>query len=203
MAAILFLAIFPLRADDFSTVPRFAPMHFVSKIDAQTPLELTFQNESGESVELGHLLNNKPVILNLVYFNCPRMCTDVLNGLVSAMRRMRLELGKDYSVITLSIDDREKPDLAKAKKRLYVDHYGRPGAESGWSFLTGKAEDIQSLAEAVGFNYHYYPDIDQYDHALGIVVLTPKGKIAQYFYGVRYDPGKLSAALVKASKGSN
>jgi protein SCO1/2 len=189
-----------VRADDFVGAPKRTPMRFTPKPDAQIPMNLNFRNEGGDSVELGKLFQQKPVILNLVYFNCPQMCTEVLNGLVAAMRKIPLQLGKDYNVITLSIDEREKPPVAKAKKALYVDRYHRQGTAAGWSFLTGQADSIQSLADAVGFHYHYYPDIDQFDHALGIVVLTPEGKVAQYFYGIRYDPKKLRSALIAASK---
>jgi len=189
-----------LRADQFTNGSERIPMRFIPKLGAQIPMNLTFSDENDGSVELGKLFQKKPVILNLVYFNCPMMCTEVMNGLVRAMQKMSLELGKDYDVITISIDDREKPPLAKAKKRVYAERYHRPGIEHGWSFLTGEAKAIQSLADAVGFQYHYYPDIDQFDHALGVIVLTPSGKVAQYFKGVRYNPGELSSALVRASR---
>jgi protein SCO1/2 len=188
-----------IRADDFTGGSKRTPMRFVLKPDAPIPTPLQFLNEDGTPVALGNLFQKKPVILNLVYFDCPMMCTEVLNGLVRAMKKMPLELGKDYDVITLSIDSREKPPLAKAKKKLYADRYHRSGTESGWSFLTGEAVAIQSLADAVGFQYHYYPDIDQFDHALGIIVLTPEGNVSQYFTGVRYDPHELRSALVKAA----
>ncbi len=188
------------RADNFSGAPKRVPMVFSPKPNAQIPLNLNFRNEEGNSVELGTLFHQKPVILNLVYFNCPMMCTEVLNGLVAAMRKMPLQLGKDYRVITLSIDEREKPPLAKAKKKLYVDRYHRAGAESGWSFLTGESKAIKSLADAVGFQYHYYPDIDQFDHPLGIIVLTSEGKVSRYLTGVRYDSSELRSALAEAAK---
>jgi protein SCO1 len=187
-------------ADDFADGAKRVPMHFTPRLDAQIPLNLQFRNDDGALVELGTLVQQKPVILNMVYFDCPMMCTEVLNGLAQAMRKMRLQLGKDYNVITLSIDDREKPSLAKTKKKMYSDRYHRPGTEPAWSFLTGDAAAIKSLADAVGFEYKYYPDIDQFDHPLGIMVLTPEGKVARYLYGVQYKPDELSSALVDASK---
>jgi len=189
-----------VRADDFAGTTQRIPMRFTPKLSASVPMNLVFQNEEGHPVELGKLFQQKPVILNLVYFNCPMMCTEVLNGLVQSMKKMTLQLGRDYNVITLSIDVREKPPLAKTKKKLYSDRYQRAGTDSGWSFLTGEAAAIQSLADAVGFQYRYYADIDQYDHALGIMILTPEGQVSRYFYGDRYDPKELRSALMEASR---
>lgn len=189
-----------IRADDFTGAPQRTPMRFTPRLGAVVPFNLVFHNENDDPVELGKLFQQKPVILNLVYFNCPMMCTEVLNGLVQSMRKIPLQLGKDYDVITISIDAREKPSLAKAKKKLYSDLYHRPGTDSGWSFLTGEATAIHTLADAVGFQYHYYADIDQFDHALGIMVLTPEGKVARYFYGVRYNDKELRKALIEASR---
>ena len=197
---ILFLGWIPtLHADDFTSPSKRLPMRFTSRLDTQIPLTLDFVNEDGTPVKLETLFQRKPVILNLVYFNCPMMCTEVLNGLVQTMKKMPLDLGKDYNVITLSIDDREKPPLAKAKRALYLDRYHRADAGPGWSFLTGDKIAIQTLADAVGFRYKYYADIDQYDHALGLVILTPSGKVAGYLKGVRFKPEELRKALIQAA----
>jgi protein SCO1 len=171
------------------------------KLDASIPLSLTFRDEHGSAVELGRYFTGKPVILTLVYYNCPMLCTQVLNGLDRSMKLMTLDLGKDYNVVTVSIDPTERPVLAEAKQALYAGMYGRPGALAGWHFLTGDEPQIRTLANAVGFRYAYDPDSKQYAHASAIMVLTPEGKISRYFYGVTYPERDLRLGLVQASEG--
>ena len=143
---------------------------------------------------------SKPAILALVYFRCPKLCTLVLNGLTEAMQATSMTAGREFEVITVSFDPKDKPDKAAAKKKNYLARYGRDGAAAGWHFLTGEQESIKPLADAVGFHYTYDPVSDQYAHASGIMVLTPQGKIARYLYGISYSPRDVRLALVEASQ---
>jgi protein SCO1/2 len=170
------------------------------RLDQPVPSGLCFQDESGKAVRLGDYFGDKPVILVLAYFRCPRLCTQVLNGLVEGLRGVRdLSIGDEFSVLTVSFDPEETPDLARAKKEAYLASYGRPGAAKGWHFLTGKDPAIKQLAEAVGFRYAYDRRRRQYVHASGIMVLTPQGKIARYFFGIRYSSRDLRFGLIEAS----
>jgi protein SCO1 len=171
------------------------------KLNEQIPLDLSFRDESGKSVILREYFGDKPVILALVYYDCPMLCTEVLNGLLRSLENIRLGVGKEFSVLTVSFNPRETPGLAASKERIYVGLYGRPGGAEGWHFLTGEEASIQRLAKAVGFRYAYDPDSGQYAHATGIVVLTPMGRIARYYYGIEYPSRDLRLGLVEASAG--
>jgi len=171
------------------------------RLGNQVPLDLMFTNEYGEQVPLRKYFGGKPVILNLVYFTCPMLCGEVLNGLTGSMQVMSFDIGREYNVITVSIDPRDTPLLAAKKHAMYVKRYARPGANEGWHFLTGKQDQIAALADAVGFRYKYDTEIQQYAHAAGIMILTPEGKVSQYFYGVEYSPKDIRLALVEASQG--
>jgi protein SCO1/2 len=137
--------------------------------------------------------------LVLAYFRCPRLCSEVLNGLVRSLLDIPLNAGQDFEVVVVSFDARETPEMAAAKKRTYLERYGRPGAETGWHFLTGTTESIARLCKAVGFRFHYDARLDQFAHASGIMVLTPRGMIARYFYDIHYAPRDLRLGLVEAS----
>jgi protein SCO1 len=171
------------------------------KLNQQVPLDIPFRDENGSPVRLGDFFGQKPVILSLVYYECPMLCTTALNGVEQSLKEIRFDLGKEFDVVTVSFDPTEKPPLANAKKAVYVGLYGRPGAAQGWHFLTGDEESIQRLTQAVGFRYNYDPTIKQFIHATGIIVLTPQGKVARYFYGIQYPAGNLRLALVEASQG--
>ncbi|HUA00575.1 MAG TPA: SCO family protein [Candidatus Aquilonibacter sp.] len=171
------------------------------KLNDAIPLDLTFRDEHGKTVELARYFGSKPVILTLVYYSCPMLCTQVLNGLDRSMENIPPTIGKDFNVITVSIDPTERPVLADAKKQLYVGMYGRPGAAAGWHFLTGDQPQIKQLADAVGFRYAYDPDSKQFAHAAAIILLTPEGRISRYFYGVSYPERDLRLGLVDASSG--
>jgi len=171
------------------------------KLNAQIPLDLTFRDEHGKSVTLRQFMDGKPAILELVYYMCPMLCTEVLNGTLNSLKEVPLDLGKDFTVITVSIDPREKPDLADAKQTLYASLYGRPGAAHGWHFLTGDEAQIKQLAEAVGYRYVYDPVTQQFAHAAGIMVLTPEGRISHYLFGIGYRPRDVRLALIEASSG--
>ncbi len=169
------------------------------KLNEQVPLDLAFQDETGRIVQLREYFGQKPVILSLVYYECPMLCTQVLNGLLRSLKDLPLEVGEQFNVVTVSFNRREKPELAAAKKRLYVGLYARPGASQGWHFLTGDEASIRQLAGAVGFRYAYDPQSGQYAHATGIMVLTPGGRMARYFYGIDYPSRDMRLGLVEAS----
>jgi protein SCO1/2 len=171
------------------------------KLNQSIPLNLTFRDENGQTVELAQFFGQKPVILTLVYYNCPMLCTQVLNGVESGLKELPTDIGKQFEVVTVSIDPAESHVLAKVKQEMYVGMYGRPGAAQGWHFLTGDEPQIKQLADAVGFRYAYDPDTKQFAHASAIIVLTPEGKISRYFYGIQYPSRDLRLGLVEASEG--
>lgn len=171
------------------------------KLNQTIPLDLTFRDEDGKTVALGQFFGQKPVILTLVYYNCPMLCTQVLNGVESSLKELSTDIGNQYDVVTISIDPTESHVLAKTKKEMYVGMYGRPGAAEGWHFLTGDEPQIKQLANAVGFRYAYDPDSKQFAHASAIMLLTPEGKISRYFYGIQYPTRDLRLGLVEASEG--
>ena len=168
-------------------------------LNAQIPLELTFKDENGQVVRLGQYFREKPVVLALVYYECPGLCDLILNGLTHAMEQISLNVGSDYQVVTVSFNPKETWQLANAKKANYLEKYQRPGAKAGWHFLTGDQASIKSLADTVGFHYNYDPISKQFAHASGIFVLTPEGRIARYFYGIEYKPRDFRLGLVEAS----
>lgn len=169
-------------------------------LDQQLPLDLQFRDEAGAPVKLGQYFGSKPVILTLVYYTCPMLCTEVQSGLTSALQILRFDVGKEFDVISVSIDPEETPKDAVAKKKQFLSRYHREGAASGWHFLTGQKPEIDALAKAAGFRYNYDPATKQYAHATAVMVVTPSGKIAQYFYGIEYAPKDLRLALVQASQ---
>ena len=168
-------------------------------LDEQVPLDLVFQNETGERVRLGNFFGDRPVILTLVYYDCPMLCTMILNGVAESLNSLSFDIGDQFEVVTISFDPREGAELAAGKKRAYVSKYGRPGAEQGWHFLTGEEYAIKALAEAVGFRYKFDPATGQFVHASAIMVLTPGGKLSRYFYGVEYPSRDLKFALMEAA----
>ena len=170
------------------------------KLDAQLPLDLIFNDESGRQVRLGDYFGKRPVVLSLVYYNCPMLCNQVLNGLTGSMDTLSFDIGKDFEVVTVSFDPRETPDLARQKKDTYLRWYKRPGASDGWHFLTADKHSIEKLTEAVGFRYRYDPATDQFAHASGIMLATSQGKLARYFYGIDYAPRDLKLGLIEASE---
>ncbi len=159
-----------------------------------------FRDESGQEVKLGDYFGSRPMILNLVYYKCPMLCSEVLAGLTSALKPMKLDIGKDFDVLTISFDPRETPQDATASKAEYLKRYGRSGAEKGWHFLTGPQESIDAVTKAAGFQYEYNQQTGQFAHSTAILVLTPEGKIAQYYYGVEFPTKDLRLALVQASQ---
>ena len=169
------------------------------KLNTQVPLNLRFKDEDGRVVTLGDYFGKRPVILTLNYFECPMLCTEVLNGLVSALGVMNFSVGKEFDVVTVSFDPRDTPERARQKKAAYLGRYKRPGSESGWHFLTGSDHEIAALTRAVGFRYAYNAKAGQFAHASGVMVATPEGRLSHYFYGIEYGPRDLRLALVEAS----
>ena len=169
-------------------------------LDEQIPADLSFRDETGKPVHLGDYFGKKPMILNLVYYNCPMLCGEVLSGLEGALRVLKFDVGKEFDVLTVSFDPRETPDMATKKKAEFLKRYGRAGAAEGWHFLTGPQESIDALTKAAGFQYQYDPKTGQFAHATAIMILTPEGKIAQYYYGVEYAPKDLRLGLIQASQ---
>ena len=170
------------------------------KLNAPVPQDLAFKDESGRDVHLRDYFHGKPVVLSLVYFECPMLCSMTLNGLVKSMRPMTFNIGDDFDVLTISFDPKEKPDLASAKKNVYVTDYGRPGAARGWHFLTGSEDSIRRLTDAVGYRYKWDEATKQWAHVSAIAVLTPDGRVSQYLYGIEFSSRDLRLSLVQASQ---
>jgi protein SCO1/2 len=181
--------------------PRLENVGIEQHLDAQVPPDLTFRDETGKTVKLGDYFGRKPLILNLVYYNCTMLCGEALAGLASAMRLVKFDVGNEFDVVTVSFDPRETPEIAAARKKDYVRRYGRANAAAGWHFLTGPADSVNALTKAVGFQYQYDAKTNQYAHATAIMVLTPQGRISRYFYGVDFPPKDLRMGLVEASQG--
>lgn len=175
---------------------------FEQRLGDSVDLSLPFVDARGREVELGELIGERPAILALVYFDCPMLCSMTLDGLVSSLRAVELDVGRDLEVLAVSFDPRETPALASAVGARAIESYRRSGTENGWHFLTGSAESIDRLTEAVGFEYFWDDDKEQFAHAAGIVVLTPEGRISRYLLGIEFPPRDLRLALVESSQGS-
>jgi protein SCO1/2 len=172
------------------------------RLNEQLPLSLAFVDDAGKQVHLADYFGKKPAILALVYYRCPMLCSEELDGLTSALQMVRFVPGKDFNVVVVSIDPSEGPDLAAAKKRSYLKRYGHPETANGWNFLTGPQASIDALTHAVGFNYVKIPGpggVTQYAHASAIEIVTPEGKLAQYYMGVEYSPKDMLLGLNEAS----
>jgi protein SCO1/2 len=170
-------------------------------LNQQIPAELAFTDDLGRPVRLGGYFGKKPLILNLVYYNCPMLCGEVLSGLEHSLRMMKFDVGNEFDVITVSFDPSETPEMAAKKKAEFLKRYKRAGAEQGWHFLVGNKESVDALTQAAGFEYQYDEKTRQFAHVAAIMVLTPAGKIAQYYYGVEYPPKDLRLGLVEAGQG--
>jgi len=171
------------------------------KLSAQVPLDVPFQNAQGETVTLRQYLHggNRPVVLSLVYYNCPMLCPRGLDALSNSLGLMTLDPGKDYQVITVSFDPRDTPQTSAHQKQMQVQKLNRNGAEQAWHFLTGSESSIQQLTQSVGFRYQWDPQSKQFAHATALILLTPQGKVSKYFYGIDYSPTDLRLGLVQAS----
>jgi len=170
------------------------------RLNEQLPLGVAFRDETGKAVRLGDYFGKKPVILNFVYYRCPMLCSELLAGLESTLKVLNFDVGKEFDVVTVSFDPKDTPELATAKKAAILKRYKRAGAEQGWHFLTGPQESISSLTKAAGFEYQYDPKTDQFAHTTAIMVVTPEGKLSQYYYGVEFPPKDLRLGLIQASE---
>src|SRR5258708_16673618 len=172
------------------------------KLDQQLPLDLVFRDENGQPVKLGQYFGNKPVVLSLVYYDCPMLCTQVLNGMVTSFRVLPFQMSKDFDVVTISFDPRETPSLATSKKKVYVGYLPQTmqgNGSSGWHFLTGDEVNIKQIADAVGFRYRYDEATRQFAHASAIMIATPQGKLSRYFYGIDYPARDLRLGLIESA----
>ncbi len=174
---------------------------FDQNLNKQVPLDAMFKDEAGRTVRLGDYFGTRPVVLVFAYFDCPMLCTQVINGLASALDVLSLEPGKDFEIVTVSFDPRDTPATAAAKKANYIARYKRPGASDAWHFLTGDQPSIDRLTEAAGYRYVWDKDTNQFAHPTGVIVLTPDGRLARYLFGIEYGPRDLRYALVEASNG--
>jgi len=170
-------------------------------LNNQVPLDLEFKDENGRTVKLVEYFKDKPVVLSLVYYNCPGLCTQVLTGLLGTLKTLPMSPGKEFISLSVSFDPNENSDLAAAKQKEYIGRLKKPEAAAGWHFLTGQEEQIKALTRSVGFRYVWDPVTKQYAHASGIIVLTPGGKVSRYFYGIEYAPRDLRLGLLEASGG--
>jgi protein SCO1/2 len=173
------------------------------KLNQQLPLELIFRDENGTPVKLNQYFGKKPVVLSLVYYNCPMLCTQILNGMITTFRVLPFKIGSEFDVVTVSFDPRETAALAAAKKKTYIEYLPREsqaGAANGWHFLTGDESTIRQLAGAVGFRYHFDDVTNQYAHASAIMVTNPQGKLSHYFYGIEYSARDLRLALIESAE---
>lgn len=179
----------------------FNTVKFDQKLDQQLPLDLEFRNEHGQWIQLSEYFGEKPVILVMAYYECPMLCTLVLNGLLNSLKEVDFTVGQEFNVVVVSIDPEETAKMALEKKDAYLTFYGRPEAEQGWYHLTGKEEAIKQLADTIGFHYVYDARIDEYAHPSGIIITTPQGRTARYFYGIQFPPEDVRFGLVEASEG--
>ncbi|HEV2800286.1 MAG TPA: SCO family protein [Pyrinomonadaceae bacterium] len=175
------------------------------RLNEQVPLDLTFRDETGQNVRLGDYFGKRPVVISLVYYNCPKLCNLVLNGLVGGLKTLPYTVGKEFDVVTVSFDPRETAADATAKKQVVFHDYGRATDaatfNAGWHFLTGDKAAIDALAAAVGFKYAFDTATNQFAHASGVMLTTPEGKLSRYFYGIEYAPRDLKFGLIEASQG--
>jgi protein SCO1/2 len=177
-------------------------VEIVEQLGSRLPLDLGFTDQDGKAVRLGSLLGrDRPVVLSLVYFDCPMLCGLILTGAARGMRETGLELGKDFDAVTLSFDPKDTSRAAAERQRGYLQAFGKPEAKNAWTFLTGSAPDIHRVTEAVGFKYAYDERTRQFAHAAGLFVLTPDGRVSRYLYGVEFPARDLRLALVEASEG--
>ena len=175
-------------------------IRYDQQLDAQLPLDLVFRDESGRSVELGRYFGQRPVILALVYYECPMLCSQVLNGLTGALKTLSFDVGREFDVVAVSFNPKEGPGLAAQKKVSYMERYGRPQTADGWHFLTGPEASIAQLTKAVGFKYAWDEQTSQYAHAAGVIVVTPQGRVSKYFFGVEYAPRDLRFGVMQAAE---
>ncbi len=174
---------------------------FDQRLDQQVPLGLAFRDEAGRTIRLADYFGQKPVILTLVYYKCQDLCPLLLDGVVRSLRALSFDIGNQFNMVTVSFDPSDNPALAAAKKKDFIRQYSRPGAAAGWHFLTADQSSIRSLTRSVGFRYTYDAHTGRFAHSAGVVLLTPRGKISRYFYGIEFSPRDLRLGLIEAAAG--
>lgn len=201
VASVVLVCVYrAIAADRAPTEQDLVQIRFDQKLNQQLTLDLPFRDESGHAVRLGKYFSKRPVILVLGYYECPMLCTLVLNGLVEGLQDMKWSIGREFDVVDVSINPAENYRLAANKKRAYLKSYGRASAAEGWHFLTGDESSVRRLADEVGFRYAYDPISKEFAHPSGLVILTPQGKISHYELGVTFPPRQLYASLAAASQ---
>jgi protein SCO1/2 len=181
--------------------PQFKGLTFKQRLGDRLPLDTRFKDETGRDVALGEYFGKKPVVLSFVYYQCPMLCTQVLNGISSSLKVLPFTAGKEFDVVLVSFDPRDTPDAANAKKRAHLQHWAVPETADGWHFLTGSEQDIRRVTSTAGFTYEWDEETQQFSHVSGVLVATPDGRLSRYFYGVEFSPKDLRLALVDSSQG--
>lgn len=200
LLALLALLALPLFAETSATDPKLpGKVAIEQRLNAQLPLDLMLRDEHGRVVRLREMFRGKPVLLNFMYFRCPMLCPMAMEGVASALTELKFDVGKEFDVVTVSIDPRDTPEQAAVKKDQYIKRYGRFSAVDGWHFLTAHESVLKALTGAAGFRYAYDIKADQFAHGTALLVLTPQGRISRYLYGFEYKPRDLRLALVEAS----
>ena len=198
-AALMVATALPVAAQQYGLPAMLQGVGIEQKLDSQLPLEATFRDETGAPVRLGNYFQGRPVIVNLVYYQCPMLCNMVLTGMVNTLRAISLNPGQDFDIVTISFDPSETPQLAAAKRNNYLKTYNRPGAAASWHFLTGNESQIRQVTDAVGFHYRWDDRQKAWAHASGIFIATPEGRLSRYIYGVYYPNRDVRLSLVEAS----
>jgi protein SCO1/2 len=181
--------------------PQFKAVTFAQRLGARLPLDAAFRDEEGEAVELGRYFGRRPVVLAFVYYQCPMLCSQVLNGISSALKALPFTPGREFDVVLVSFDPRDTPEAANAKKRAHLQHWARPDTAGGWHFLTGDEAAIRRVTSAAGFTYTWDEPTQQFAHVSGLLVATPDGRLSRYFYGVEFSPKDLRLALAESGQG--
>ena len=188
-------------APTVDAIPELAGVTIIDKLDSQLPLDATFRDDHGKLVTLRDVLpKDRPTILQIGYMKCPMLCSLVMNALLRGIQDLDWTVGKQYDIISLSVNPKEGPELAAGKKAGYVAEYGRAQTAAGWHFLTGEEPAIHALTEAVGFEYRMQPD-GEYSHAAAVFIITPDGRLSRVLYGVKYEQSTVRMALLEASQG--
>jgi protein SCO1/2 len=202
VALLLLLFAGAARAETPQLPPQLREIGIDQRLGAQLPLYAQFRDESGNNVSLGSYFHGRPVLLALVYYECPMLCNRILSGVVEGLRPLRLKTGRDFEVVAISINPRETPAEAAAKRDLYTDRYAGRGRYTGWHFLVGEPDSIKAVTEAAGFHYRWDPQTNMFIHASGIMIARPDGVLSRYFYGVQYVPNDLNLGLIESSNGT-
>lgn len=208
-AALVAQIIAPLHAQQIRDVlnfkgidrpPQLQNVKIDQKLNSQLPLDAHFRDEAGRDAKLGDYFGKRPVVLALAYYDCPMLCTQVLNGMIRAEKTLTFNPGQEYNVVVISFDPRERPPLAAQKKAMYMKEFGRPETSGAFHFLTGDIPNIKKVTDAVGFRYYYDVHTTQYAHASAIYVATADGRMSRYFYGIDYSPKDLRLGLIEAAQ---